>query len=66
MILKVFNQFIYAKQFLQTGVILVLDILASVFSSAIVILLINLLISDFEFSRIRILVWLIGSAVTSF
>ncbi len=66
MILKVFNQFIYAKQFLQTGVILVLDILASVFSSAIVILLINLLISDFEFSRIQILVWLIGSAVTSF
>lgn len=65
MALKVFNQIIRANKFLQTGIILFLDVLASIFSSAVVILLINLLIPDFEYSRTQILTWLLGSAVTS-
>lgn len=66
MALKVFDQVLKANKFLQTGVILCLDILASIFSSAVVILLINLLVPGFEFNRIHILSWLLGSAVASF
>ena len=66
MALKVFNQIVQAKKFLQTGVILGLDVLASVLSSALVILLINILMPSYEFSRTQVLVWLFGSALTSF
>lgn len=63
--IKLFNQIIQTKKFLQTGIILGLDVLASTFSSAVVILLINLLIPSFEFTRIQILIWLLGSGSMS-
>lgn len=65
MAIKKFNQIIQAKKFLQTGVILTLDIITSVLSSAAAILLTSLLIPMFDFSQTQIYMWLVGSLVAS-
>lgn len=64
--MAIFNQVIQSKRFLQAGTILVLDILASIFSSVLVIQLINLLLPSFDFSRFQLIAWLLGSGVVSF
>lgn len=63
---KFLNSVIHSKRFVQSRIILGLDIILSLFSSTFVLLLIGLLLPSFEFSGLQIAVWLAGAVVTSF
>lgn len=62
---KILNRTVKSR-FLKTWIVLCLDVLASICSSAFVLLLVNVLIPSFSFSRSQILLWMLCAAATSF
>lgn len=67
MINKLKNQIINLTRcrFLNTRIVLGIDVVASICASAFAILLMHILIPSYDFSRVQILTWLTGSLVAS-
>lgn len=65
MILKSINSYNY-NRFLKTWIILCLDVILSLFASVLALLLTAVMLPDFEFGNKLVLIWLLGSVISSF
>lgn len=64
MLLKSLNKFNY-NRFLKTWIILCLDVILSLFASVLALLLTAVMLPDFEFGNKLVLIWLLGSVISS-